>query len=87
MILVIFAIYNEEKSISHLIKDIRNTLKKRAPLWKQYLNKKELAELLHFAYKRFYICLHCILRNLFSIKTLSELNRIAKGDLRILYRY
>lgn len=56
------------------------------PLWEQYLSKKDLAELFYFAYKRFYIRPVFLIKNLFSIRTFSELNRIIKGGLKILFR-
>lgn len=56
------------------------------PVWEEYLNKAELAELLYYAYRKFYIRPSYIVRNLVSIRTFSEFKRIFKGGSKIALR-
>lgn len=56
------------------------------PLWSQYLSKEELADLVYFAYRRFYIRPTYILRNLITLTTIYEFIRILKGGAKILFR-
>ncbi|MFH0935357.1 MAG: radical SAM protein [Candidatus Omnitrophota bacterium] len=56
------------------------------PLWTQYLSKADLAELLYYAYRRYYIRPGYILASLASLRTASEFRRVIKGGLKILFK-
>lgn len=56
----------------------------KPPLWTEYLSSNELKDLYSYAYKRFYLRPTVILRQLFSLTTISEFNRILKGGIKIL---
>lgn len=56
------------------------------PLWTQHLSRAELADLIYFAYRRFYIRPKCILRNLITLTTIHEFRRVLKGGAKILLK-
>lgn len=56
------------------------------PLWTQYLSKQDLADLLYYAYKRYYIRPRHILTTLASLKTCDEFKRTVNGGFKILFK-
>jgi hypothetical protein len=55
----------------------------QTPVWEENLKKAELVELLNLAYKKFYTRPNYILKQLFSVSSLSEFKRKAKAGLKV----
>lgn len=56
------------------------------PLWTEYLNKKELADLYYFAYRKFYLNPLRILNKVTSIRTTHELKMTFDGGVKLLFK-
>jgi len=59
-------------------------LKFEPPIWEEHLNREDLAQLLKFAYKKFYLRPKIFLRNLLNFTDLSTFKRKLKTYLNIL---
>ena len=59
-------------------------LKFEPPIWGEHLNREDLAQLLKFSYKKFYLRPKVFLRNLLNLTDLSTLKRKLKTCLNIL---
>ena len=56
----------------------------KPPIWEENLKEEDLSELLHLAYKKFYIRPGYIIKNMLKVKSVSELNRKLKAGLKVL---